>query len=308
MKLIIGCLLVLTFQSARAQQLYMKAFGKPSDPAVIFLHGGPGYNAALFEGTTAQSLSEKGLFVIVYDRRGEGRSTDPAAKFTFKETLDDIDSIYEHYNLSRASLIGHSFGGIVGIQYATAHAAKVSSLILVGAPVELQASFLHIIQRSQEMFEERKDSAGLKRLSYVRKMDPASLMYSSTCFQLAMQNGSYSPRKRSEEAEKISAAFRKDSVLADLARKMTMPPVNGFWKNEQYTTLDLSSTLEMFKATNIRVYGLYGKEDGLYADAQIQKLKKLIGENQVLYLDDCSHNVFVDQQEIFIRQVTQWCR
>lgn len=61
-------------QPATAAEIYSAAYGKASDPAVIFLHGGPGYNSLDFEVTTAQKLADQGFYVIVYDRRGEGRS------------------------------------------------------------------------------------------------------------------------------------------------------------------------------------------------------------------------------------------
>lgn len=300
--------LCLMVAHSQAQKLYIQTFGKPSDPAVIFLHGGPGYNAATFEGTTAQQLSTHGLFVIVYDRRGEGRSKDPEASYTFEESVADIESMYKQFGLDRASLIGHSFGGMVGIAFTNRYPGRVQSLVLVGAPVDLQASFRHILSQSRKKYEEKKDSARLKQISMIENMDPASLMYSSACLQLAMQNGAYTVKNRSKDAVSISARFNEDSALSTLARQMTIPPVTGFWKNEQYTTLDMSATLDMLRTSNIRVYGLYGKEDGLYSEAQILNLKKSIGENQVYYLDDCSHNVYMDQQEIFIRLVAEWCK
>lgn len=67
-------LFFFTCLQVSAQQLYSKAYGDPKNPAIIYLHGGPRGNATLFEGTTANALAERGFYVIVYDRRGEGRS------------------------------------------------------------------------------------------------------------------------------------------------------------------------------------------------------------------------------------------
>src|SRR5690606_27700777 len=96
----------------RAQNIYQKAFGQASQTPVIFLHGGPGGSSIDFELTTAEKLAEKGFFVIVYDRRGEGRSDDDKAEFTFEQTFNDLKEIYREYGLSSATLLGHSFGGI----------------------------------------------------------------------------------------------------------------------------------------------------------------------------------------------------
>jgi proline iminopeptidase len=83
---------ILSFATvfANAQSIYTKTFGSSQNKPVIFLHGGPGYNCANFEATSAQQLADKGFYVIVYDRFGEGRSKDPSATFTFKDTFGDL--------------------------------------------------------------------------------------------------------------------------------------------------------------------------------------------------------------------------
>lgn len=80
--------------------------------------------------------------MIVYDRRGEGRSKTLNAKFTLKETFDNLDTIYEKLRLREATLIGHSFGGVVGNFLLQNNPERVQSIILVGAPVSLQETLL----------------------------------------------------------------------------------------------------------------------------------------------------------------------
>ena len=52
--LLLASLLFLMSAELGAQGLYIKTFGKPDAKPIIFLHGGPGYNCASFERTTAQ--------------------------------------------------------------------------------------------------------------------------------------------------------------------------------------------------------------------------------------------------------------
>jgi proline iminopeptidase len=74
-KIILLLVLSVGIQQNFAQELYSRAFGNAKDTPILFLHGGPGYNCAGFEVSTAQELANNGFYVIVYDRRGEGRST-----------------------------------------------------------------------------------------------------------------------------------------------------------------------------------------------------------------------------------------
>ena len=121
----------LSFKAERsiAQEIYSKAYGHKGNPALIYVHGGPRGNSTLFEGTTAKKLADKGFYVIVYDRRGEGRSGDSTAKLTFDEAFLDLNNLMKQYGLLKVSLLGHSFGGIVSTLFARKYPEKIERLI-----------------------------------------------------------------------------------------------------------------------------------------------------------------------------------
>lgn len=306
MKSMFTIIILATVHIVAAQNLYIKTFGSQSNSPIIFMHGGPGYNCASFEATTAQNLANSGFFVIVYDRRGEGRSKDANAKFTFEQSIEDINSIFSEYKLQKATIIGHSFGGIVATNFAAAYPNKVQALVLVGAPMGLQSSFKNIISKSKALYLSKNDSLNLMYVGMLEKMDTASLEYAVYCFGHAMQNKFYNPKKPSEEAQKLYASFKTDTILTKYASKMTQEPTIGFWKNEHYTTLNLSTSLQNLKTKGIKIYGLYGKEDGLYSTDQIMAIQQITGDNNLKYLDNCSHSVFVDQQTEFINSLKMW--
>lgn len=299
---------VLATMFAYGQSIYTKTFGSSKDKPIIFLHGGPGYNCANFEATTAQQLADKGFFVIVYDRRGEGRSNNPNAKFTFKETFDDLNAIYQKYSLTKATLIGHSFGGVIATLFAETNPNKVQSIVLVGAPVSLQATFKNILSKSKSIYLTKRDSINLKYISMLENMDTASIEYSSYCFGQAMQNGFYTPINPSAEAKNIYTKFKTDTLLTKYASQMSYEAPQGFWKNEKYTTIVLTKNLQSLQKRNIKIYGLYGKDDGLYSAQQVNDLQNLIGSSNIKYFDNCSHNVFIDQQTQFIDAINTWTK
>lgn len=294
--------------SVSAQHIYSKAFGNPDDEPVVYLHGGPGYNSVNFELTTAQELANNGFYVIVYDRRGEGRSLDPSANYTFDQTCDDIHKLFIEYDLDKTSLIGHSFGGMVATLFAKKYPDKVQSIILVGAPVSLQETFRTIIAKSKAIYESKNDSINLNYISMLEKMDTGSIQYSSYCFVHAMQNGFYTPNNMSERAKNLYAQFKSDSLMMKYSSQMTYQAPQGFWKNENYTTLDLTTNLKELRRNGIEIYALYGKDDGLYSLNQVADLKKIVGDNNLKYIENCSHNVFIDQQAQFIEALKNWIK
>jgi len=299
---------IFTFVLAilNGQELYIKSYGEPGNIPLIYLHGGPGYNSVNFEASTAERLSKEGYFVIVYDRRGEGRSAIAPAKFNFEESISDLLSIYERHNLTKANLLGHSFGGILATKFAEVHPEKVKSVLFVGAPVSLQQSFKNIIKRSREIYTEKGDSLNLYYLAMLGAMDKASLEYSSYCFAHAMQNGFYSPKELNDEAKSIYAALGKDSAVMKYVSQMTYEGPKGFWKNEKYTSIELAENMKNLIIKGIPFYGMYGKEDGLYSSEQVAEFGLIAGENHLKYYDNCSHSVFVDQQSAFIDDLKAW--
>lgn len=306
-KIILFILLAITYV-AKSQTIYTKTFGNSNDKPLIYLHGGPGYNASTFEITTAQKLSEKGFFVIVYDRRGEGRSEDKNAKFTFQETFDDIIGIFEQYKLKKTTLIGHSFGGILATLFAEKYPEKTSSAILVSSPIALQESFKTIIDKSKSIYEFKKDSTNLNYINMLKEMDKSSIEYSSYCFGHAMQNQFYSTKNPNDLAKSIYSTFKIDVTLKQFASKMDYIAPQGFWQNEKYTTIDLIENLKKLKANKTKIFALFGKEDGLYSAKQITDLGKIIGSKNLNYLENCSHNFFIDQQVLFLSAIKNWVK
>jgi len=286
-----------------SQTIYSKAYGNPNDKPLIFLHGGPGYNSVVFEVTTAQLLSENGFYVITYDRRGEGRSLDENTKFTFRETFDDIHLIYDTYDLKSATLIGHSFGGIIATLYAQEFPDKTNSIVLVSSPLSMQETFLTILESSKSIYEGNNDSVNLNYIDILEKMDKNSLEYSSYCFSHAMQNGFYSPKEPTKEALNIYSKFRTENLLIQYSSQMTMDAPVGFWTNEKHTSLDLKDNLKKVIENTVPVFGLYGKDDGLFSENQIKTITSIIGEKNIEYISHCSHNLFVDQQIQFINSL-----
>lgn len=314
MRLLFSFLFLFSFSSIKAQDIYTKAFGNPLDKPLIFLHGGPGGSALDFEITTAEKLAANGFYVIVYDRRGEGRSTDNQALFTYQQTISDLKSLYDRYNLKKASLLGHSFGGIVATLFTEQHPEMVDNIILAGTPVSLQQTFKTILSKSEQIYKAKDSVKALAQLDAIRKYDTSSIYYSSGCFMLAMQNRFYNTSTPVESADKLYASMQSDQRLKDYmdfisktGYKTVATPTMKFLKNENYTSIVISEKLSTIRKNGVPVFGMYGKEDGLFDEHHIDSIRSMVAnDDHFAYLDNCSHGVFMDQQEKFIQLLNLW--
>lgn len=295
-------------ESTKIDNLYVNTFGDQTNNPIIYLHGGPGYNSANFEFTTAEILSKNNYFVINYDRRGEGRSEDQNAKYNFDEALGDILKIMQKYNLNKVSLFGHSFGGMLAIKFAEKYPDKVNNIVLIGAPINLQQSFKHIISKCKSIYESKSDNNNLRYITMLEKMDTTTMQYASYCFMHAMQNGFYSPKEMTDDAKELYKLFSTNSTLKLYSTNMTQLPPMSFSKNENYTNLSLEKNIKNLVNAKINIFGIYGKEDGLYSEKQINDLTLMISKDNLKYYDNCSHNPFIDQQKMFIDDVNKWLK
>jgi proline iminopeptidase len=105
-------------------------------------------------------MADKGFYVIVYDRRGEGRSKDENATMTFNESFDDLNALYTTYKIKKAHILAHSFGGIIGTLFTDKFPEKVSSLTLAGALFTQQETYNHILKEAKEHFKNDPECSG----------------------------------------------------------------------------------------------------------------------------------------------------
>jgi proline iminopeptidase len=104
---------------------------------VIVVHGGAGLPHDYFH----PMLSNLSRFarLVYFDRRGdmlaEGKSHQMAS---IDEMADDVDALRQALGLNRVTLLGHSFGGTIALNYALRHPEHVKRLILVSSAATVE--------------------------------------------------------------------------------------------------------------------------------------------------------------------------
>ncbi|WP_421942828.1 alpha/beta fold hydrolase [Pedobacter sp.] len=298
-------LFVLISFNAIAQKstIYSKAYGVNTNPPVIFIHGGPRGNSTLFEGTTAQILADKGFYVIVYDRRGEGRSADNTTKFTFKEAIDDLNHLFAVYKIKKANIIAHSFGGLVGTLYTEEHPEKVISLTLAGALFSQQETYNHILKTTKKVFTEKHDTLMLSKISKIKKLAKNSAEYRKQCYEVASKCNYFKMPSPTAESRKLWEDYENGDFNKVNIRNDNAPIL--FYKNESRNNIDTKPILKKLK-TKVKLYAIYGRDDRIFSVKQLNDMKVIVGEKNFSIIDNCSHYPFVDQQKIFVETFAKW--
>ena len=100
--------------------------------AVVLTHAWP-LNADIWDYQAAQ-LAKAGFRVVTYDRRGFGRSGQPAAGYDFDTFSDDLAEVIAQTGVRDATLVGYSMGGGEVVRYFSRHDGRnVIKAGLIGA-------------------------------------------------------------------------------------------------------------------------------------------------------------------------------
>ena len=100
-------------------------------PPVVFLHGGPGQGSEHFDALAGPYM-ERQLRMVYFDQRGSGQSERPASgDYALATLVEDIEALRQTLGVPQVALIGHSFGGLLALEYGAKYPERVSHLVFV---------------------------------------------------------------------------------------------------------------------------------------------------------------------------------
>jgi pimeloyl-ACP methyl ester carboxylesterase len=126
--------------SSQGQSLEMAfmdiAADNPNGRTVVLLHG-KNFCGATWEGQI-KSLTKAGYRVIAPDQIGFCKSSKPQAyQFSFQQLAENTHALLEARGIEKATIAGHSMGGMLATRYALMYPDQTEKLILVN-PIGLE--------------------------------------------------------------------------------------------------------------------------------------------------------------------------
>lgn len=118
---------------AGTYQLWTARFGNSPTTKLLTLHGGPGATHEYF-ACLERRLPAAGIEYHAYDQLGSGRSDRPdePSLWQVDRFVDEVEQVREALGLGPDDfyLLGHSWGGILAIEYALAHQDRLKGLVI----------------------------------------------------------------------------------------------------------------------------------------------------------------------------------
>lgn len=119
---------------------------------VLLLHGGPGFTHEYLEAMES-FLPQAGIEMYYYDQLGCGNSDQPddPSLWTLPRYLEEVEEVRKGLGLDNFVLYGHSWGGVLAIEYALHHQRHLRGLVISNMTAGIQSLLRHLDVIKQQL-------------------------------------------------------------------------------------------------------------------------------------------------------------
>jgi proline iminopeptidase len=270
--------------SVGATSLYVREIGRGSP--VIVLHGGPDFD----QGYLLPDMDRlaNGLRLIYYDQRGRGRSADGVRPedVTLASDIDDVDAVRRHFALESATLLGHSWGTVLALEYAIRHPSLVSRLILMNpAPASARDVTAFRNAYAQKLGADLDRQRAIAASDAYRNGDPEVV---AARYRLHFKPALSRPADYEKLMATMKAGFRRQGATGILkARAVEDRLMRDTWEIDGY---DLMPRLSSLKIPTLVIAG-----DHDFIPVEIaEHIARAIPGARLVTLRDCGHFAYLE--------------
>jgi proline iminopeptidase len=261
--------------------LYCREIGQ--GPPVIVLHGGPDFD----HGYLVPDLDRLAdtVRLVYYDQRGRGRSGEvfEPADVTMDSEVEDLDAVRRQFGSGPVTILGHSWGTVLALEYAIRHPDRVSRLILMNpAPSSHDELLLLRKERRERWAADVEQLRSLAATTGYKEGDPdAVAAYYRVHFKAALA--------RSEDLEKVlarlRATFTREGIIK--ARAIEDRLMEETWLDDKYDLLP--------GAAKLRIPTLVVSGDHEFIPAECSAhIAAAIPGARLVTLKDCGHFSYLE--------------
>jgi len=123
----------------------------PTNPPLVFIHGWIGDHRALLPQIAHFAQTRR---VVGVHLRGHGDSEAPEQDYTIAGFADDVAWQCQQLGLRKPLVVGHSLGGVIGLELAGRHVDLPSGIVIIDSLVFPRPIFMEPARKMAERFRE----------------------------------------------------------------------------------------------------------------------------------------------------------
>jgi proline iminopeptidase len=260
-------------------------------PPIIVLHGGPGFDHNYL--LPDMDRLTDALRLIFYNQRGRGKFAEhiESEAISIQSEIDDLEAVRAHLHLEQAALLGHSWGGLLAMEYALRYPEHVSHLVLLNtAPASYDDCKL-FVQARDAMIPD--DTALLRSLGSRPELEEGDLEARAAYYRVYFRRTLRPPRLLDRLVEHLQAGWTTEDVLR--ARAIGDRLWNETYESTEYNLLP--------QLTRLRIPTLILRGDYDFIPvACAAHIAEAIPGARLVELRDCGHFAYLERPDE-VRQV-----
>src|SRR6478672_7454547 len=273
----------MTFVPVAASRLFVRDLG--SGHPVIVLHGGPDFDHEYLV-PELDGLAEQ-YRLVFYDQRGRGRSWsgEGPESVTIDSEVEDLDRVRAWTGSTTVALLGHSWGGLLAMEYAIRHPARVSHLILMNtAP----ASHRDMLALRREWTSRRgpEQSERITQLASGPAYLSGDIEADAAYYRIPFGSTIRRRDQLDEVVRRLRLGFTPEGIVA--ARAIEGALYAQTWSAEDY---DLIPDLRMLRIPTLVIRG----EDEFIPVEGIRRIADAIAGSRFVEISGSGHFAYLEQ-------------
>jgi len=255
---------------------------------IVVVHGGPDFDHEYLLPDLDRLATR--FHLVYYDQRGRGRSFsgEPPGRVTIASETDDMDRVRDWTTHATVAVLGHSWGGLLALEYAIRHPDRVSHLILLN-PAPVSHRDLLTFRRSLGAGRTPQQTARMDALradpGYIAGDIAADTEYHRIHFSTAVR----APAHLDQVIHRLRLGFTPEGLVA--ARRIEADLYGQTWSRDDY---DLVPAL---RSLRIPTLVIHGDHDFIPGDVA-RRIANAISGARLIDLHSCGHFAYLEQPEL----------
>jgi 3-oxoadipate enol-lactonase len=244
-----------------------------SGPAIVLVHGYP-FNRTMWDEQVA--LLRDKYRVVRLDLRGHGQSESSKGPATMNLMAQDMASLLDQLNISRAVLVGLSMGGYVTLAFYGLFPTRVEKLVLADTRAQADTEEGKKVRAEQAQKILAEGMGGIADMMLPKLLAPETVS------------------KRPEVVKRVRA------MMLQTKPEGAASALGGMAVREDQT--------ERLSEIKVPTLILVGREDAITPVADSEKMHAAIAGSRFLVIENAGHVSNIEQPEQFNRVLSDFLR
>jgi len=280
-------------------RVWTKRVGNNPTVKVLLLHGGPGVTHEYFEAFDSY-FPAAGIEYYYYDQLGSAYSDQPKAPELWEvpRFVEEVEQVRQALQLDRSNfyLYGHSWGGILALEYAVKYPQHVKALVISN----MMASVPAYNEYARKVLMPAMDQ---KALAEIKRLEAAKDFENPRFMELLLRHHEVHHVLRmppEQWPEPVTRSFKKTNT----AIYVPMQGPSELGASGKLVNWDRTRDLPKIAAPTLVI----GAKHDTMEPAHMEMMARKVQKGRYLFCPNGSHLALYDDQQVYVEGLIQFIR